>query len=255
MAAKLRWEIGMVIGCLAVLIVPITIYFDFKEIWPGAIIATVLSITSKLLRWWSDSFRGNADLLHRANELCTGIGHPVDRAMIADIRSRYPRFIDKAQKREENQGDYYETSGNPSPRLLVTRLRESAWWTTKLAATAKKSIYGGASVALLFVSVSVILADTMLVRAYVFAVSGVILVDMLYLGIRFGKLETDCNTSFKYLDALLDRSDLSDRRAVISAANYQIVRGTGPLVPDWLWKWRRCQLQAAWKPLSMSRRQ
>ena len=171
--------------------------------------------------------------------------------MIADIRFRYPGFIDKAQKKEKNQGDYYETDGNPSPRLLVTRLRESAWWTAKLAETAKKSIYGGAFVALLFASLSVILADTMLVRAYVFAISGVILVDMLYLGIRFGKLETDCNSSFKYLDELLNNSSLSDRRAVISAANYQIVRSTGPLVPDWLWKWRRFQLQAAWEPLSM----
>ena len=254
-AAKRWWGIGLIIGYLASLIMPVTIYFDFKEKWLGAIIAILLSIIGKMLRWKSDSIRGSADLLHRANELSTGIGHPVDPTMIANIRSRYHRFIDKAREMEKEQDDYYEERGTPSPRLLLAHLRESAWWTTQLAATAKKVIYTGTFIVLLPVFISIILADSMLVRVYVFAISVIILIDMFYLGIRFGKLETDCHDAFKYLNDLVNKSNLTDREAVICATSYQIVRSTGPLVPDWLRKYRRNQLQAAWKPLSMVRDQ
>ena len=137
-AAKRWWGIGLIIGYLASLIMPITIYFDFNEKWLGAVIAILLSIIGKLFRWKSDSIRGSADLLHRANELSSGIGHPVDPTMIANIRSRYHRFIDEARKMEREQDDYYEEKGTPSPRLLLAHSRESAWWTTQLAATAKR---------------------------------------------------------------------------------------------------------------------
>ena len=75
-AAKLRWEIGMAIGYLAVLIVPITIYFDFKEIWLGAIIATVLSIIGKLLRWCPIRFA--------ATQIC--FTEPMNYAQVSDIQ-------------------------------------------------------------------------------------------------------------------------------------------------------------------------
>ena len=259
-ATKRWWGSGIIIGYSAIFIVPIVILFDLKGKWSSAVmvaaaIAIVLSIIGKLFMWRSDSFRGIADKLHRANELCTGLGHSIDPILIADVKSRYPGFMGKAQQEEENQIDYYEENGNPSPYLLVKQLRESAWWTTQLAITAKWCIYMGISVAL-FISLPIILfVDSTVVRAYGLAVCAIILVDILYLGSRFGKLGVDCMGAFQDLDKLKDRRDLTIEQAVISATNYQIVRGTGPLIPGWLWKWRRSQLQEAWKPLSIDRRQ
>ena len=161
----------------------------------------------------------------------------------------------KAQQEEENQIDYYEENGNPSPYLLVKQLRESAWWTTQLAITAKWCIYMGIFFALLISLPIILFVDSMVVRAYGLAVCAIILVDMSYLGCRFGKLGVDCMGAFQDLDKLKDRRDLTIEQAVISATNYQIVRGTGPLIPGWLRKWRRSQLQEAWKPLSIHRRQ
>ena len=257
--AKWRWGIGLTVGYLASFIVPLAMWFDFNQKWPEAIMASavmaiMLSIIGKLFMWRSDSIRGTADFLHRANELCTGLGHSIDPAMIADARSRYSRFMQKAQQEETNQIGYYEEYGDPSPHLFVTRLRESAWWTAQLAATAKRGIYTGASIALV-ISLSTIFANSVTERAYGIAVCTIILIDIFYLGFRYGKLEVACNDSFRELNRLKDRCDLTVQQAVISAANYQIARGTGPLIPDWLWKWRRGQLQAAWKPLSMLRHQ
>lgn len=248
--AKWRWGTGVIIGYLAILIMPFVIYFDFQDKWLGAVVAAVLSIIGKLLRWRSDLIRGDADRLHRANELCTGIGHPADRTMIADIRSRYPRFIEVSQKKEKDQNEYYEEGGTPSPNLLVAQLRESAWWTGRLAATAKQIICTLAFVALA-ISLSVIFADSISARVYGLAICIIILTDMFYLGFRYKQLEKDCTDAFRDLDHLKNRCDLTIQQAAISAANYQIVRGTGPLIPDWLWRCRQSKLQAAWEPLSM----
>ena len=255
--AKWRWGVGLTIGYLASFIVPLAIWFDFSKKWPAAIMAAavmaiMLSIIGKLLMWRSDSIRGTADFLHRANELCAGLGHSIDPAMIADARSRYSRFMQKAQQEEKNQIGYYEEDGNPSPYLFVTRLRESAWWTAQLAATAKGVIYAGSSIALIM-SLSTIFANSVTERAYGIAVCTIILVDIFYLGFRYGKLETACSDSFRELNRLKDRRDLTAQQAVISAANYQIARGTGPLIPDWLWKWQQKPLQKAWESLSTVR--
>ena len=252
--AKWWWGTGVIIGYLAILIMPSVIYFDFQDKWLGAVVAAVLSIIGKFLRWRSDSIRSSADRLHRANELCTGIGHPVDRAMIADIRSRHPEFIKMAQKKEKDQNEYYEESGTPSPGLLVAQLRESAWWTGRLAGTAKQLIYTLTFVALAM-SLSIIFADSIAVRIYGLAICIIILADMFYLGFRYKKLEEACTDAFQDLNHLRNRCDLTIQQAVISAANYQIVRGTGPLIPDWLWRCRQSKLKAAWEPLSMVQRQ
>ena len=249
-AAKMRWGMGVTIGYLAVFVVPVAILLD-NDRWIGPAIAAAaaVSIMGTLLRWWSDSIRGNAEKLQRANELWTGIGQPIDCAMIADMRSQYSQFIERAQKIEKYQNDYFEVCGNPSPNLLIVQLRESAWWTYQLATTARKMVYIGSCVALA-ISLSVIFADSILVRFYGIAICSIILIDIFYLGFRFGKLAMESNSSFQELDSLRHRIDLTDRQAAISAANYQFARGAGPLIPDWLWKISRGKLQKAWTPLS-----
>jgi len=249
-AAKTRWGIGVTIGYLAVFVVPVAVLLN-NERWLGFAIATaaVVSIVGALLRWWSDSIRGSAEQIQRANELWTGIGQPIDCAMIADMRSQYSQFVERAKNIEQYQDDYFEVYGDPSPHLLVVQLRESAWWTYQLATTARKMVNIG-SCAALAVSLSVIFADSTLVRIYGLAISSIILIDVFYLGFRFGKLATASNASFRNLDALMRSTDVTDRQAVISAANYQFARGGGPLIPDWLWRIHRAKLQKAWKPLS-----
>ena len=249
-AAKTRWGMGLTIGYLAVFVVPVAVLLDNQQ-WLGFAIAAaaVVSIAGTLLRWWSDSIRGSAEQIHRANELWTGIGQPVNGAMIADMRSQYSQFFERAKNIEQYREDYFEVYGNPSPHLLIMQLRESAWWTYQLATTARKMVYIGFCVALA-VSLSVIFAESTLVRIYGLAISAIILIDVFYLGIRFGKLATASNISFRELDTLMHSVDLTDRQAVISAANYQFTRGAGPLIPDWLWRIRRAKLQKAWEPLS-----
>ena len=249
-AAKMRWGMGVTIGYLAVFVVPVAILLD-SDGWIGPAIAAAaaFSIVGTLLRWWSDSIRGSAEKLQRANELWTGIGQPIDCAMVADMRSQYSQFVERAQKMEKYQNGYFEVYGNPSPNLLIVQLRESAWWTYQLATTAKKMVYIGSCVALA-ISLSVIFADSILVRFYGLAICSIILVDVYYLGFRYGKLAMESNFAFQELNSLMNRVDLTDRQAVISAANYQFARGAGPLIPDWLWKISRRKLQKAWTPLS-----
>ena len=250
-AAKKRWVGGVIIGYLVILAVPASFFFEFPR-WIGAIVAALLSVSSTLLRGWSDSIRGDAEKLHRANQLCRGIGHPIEPAMIAKFQYRYSHLAKSAKEHDTKQVEYYESSGDPSPHLLISMLRESAWWTARLAEKAKNVIYMGAAVGLL-ISLAIFLSDSTAVQFYGVAICAVVLTDLFYLGYRYGKLHLGSDAAFRKFDSLLG-TNISEGKAIVAATNYHVVCGTGPLVPDLLWKRQQKKLQDAWVPLSKSGR-
>lgn len=248
LSAKKRWFGGVIAGYLAIFVLPASAFLQLPRSM-GAIVAFLLSIVGILLRAWSDSIRGDADKLHRANELSRGIGHPIEPAMIADLRYRYSHFERSAEDREKLHVEYYESSSDPSPFLLNSMLRESAWWTAHLAATARNWIYIAAVLGLLAPFTTLLSDLDQVVRAYGALACAVMLTDLFYLGWRYGKLHSGCNSSFREFDQSFNLG-MTERRAIISATNYHVIRGTGPLLPDWLWKRQRKKLNDAWSPLS-----
>lgn len=246
-AAKKCWVGGVIMGYLVVLAVPASFFLEFPR-WIGAIVAALLSVSGILLRAWSDSIRGDADELHRANELFRGVGYPIEPAMIADLRYRYSHLMKSAKEHDTEQVEYYESSGDPSPHLLISMLRESAWWTAHLAKKAQIIIYMGTAVGLL-ISLAIFLSDSTAVQFYGIAICAVVLTDLFYLGYRYSKLHLGCDAAFRKFDSLLGAS-VSEGEAIVAATSYHMVRGTGPFVPDLLWKRQREKLQDAWVPLS-----
>ena len=247
-AAKLRWGTGVVLGHMAAVVVPAALWFDYSR-WTGLTVAAAMSVLGTLLRWYSESVRGNADRLHRAYEL-SSTGQPIDPALTSDLMAAYPRLIGRI-RRMKNDGPYYDAKGDPSIQLLVSRLRESAWWTDKLAATAKRlSYYFGCIVAITILVSFVVVADSVEVRAYAMVICAIVVVDIFHLGWRYGNLSAACARAYSRLDALHGKAGLTEREAITEANGYQSARDAGPLIPGWIWKLSRKKLNAAWRPLS-----
>ena len=250
-SAKTLWGTGLVAGYSAILVVPSFALFQFPR-WPGAIVALLLVAGGMALRAWSDAIRGDADALHRANELSRGLGYPVPPRMVSDLHHQYSKLGSAARKRQRDQAEYYGADRSPSAALLAAMLRESAWWTSRLATTARNRILVAALIGL-SAPVGVLLSDLdQVVRAYGALACGVMLVDLFSLGWRYERLRASSKRSFEAFDRV-DMEKIEDRDAIILAANYQIARASGPLVPDWLWKRQRKRLQEAWD-LALGRR-
>lgn len=249
-SAKRWWFSGFVLGILAIIVVPLASVLDaLKPIAPA--LAALLALLDKVLRSRADVIRGNADRLQRANELSRGVGFPINSAMVADVKYHYSRLAKVAEQQEAKQGEYYSASGEPSPPLLVTMLRESAWWTARLAGTMGYIIYIVAGIGFL-ASLMTLFVESASMRFYGMAICGILLTDLILLGWRYRRTESACASAFKRFDRLLD-GDVMERDAILAATDYHTVRSMVPLLPDWLWKMQRKKLQDAWLHLAESR--
>ena len=250
-AAKWRWGWGLGLGYVAAVAVPLAIWLDLPR-WMGLSLAAATTVLGSGLRWWSALFRLHADSLLRDYEL-SSIGHPRDPVLASHVLATHRRIVGKAARRETGGTPYHEARGDASPDLLVDRMRESAWWTEKLASKAMRWSYALACVSILVVLVSFVSAGSVGVRVHAMAILLVVLVGILQLGWQYGQLAKTGARAFSALDALLVKRDLTEREALMEVSKYQAARDAGPLIPDWLWRLSRRDLQDAWTLLSATR--
>ena len=246
-AAKLRWGWSVGIGYSAVFVAPIALLFD-SERWAVLALAAIVSFVAVALRLWSEAIRDDTDRIHRAYDILMGLGQPPDPAMIEGIKSRHSREADKVKVLDRPKYPYFDATGKPSANLLVENLRQSAWYTSQLAAAAKRKV-NMAAIAASVVPFSFILSDSMLMRAYGITICLVVLIDIFQLGSKYGRLSIACNEAFLELRVLRKRGELAERDALLAATNYHFVRRMGPLIPEWLWWKQRENLNAGWESL------
>ena len=249
-AAKWRWGWGLGLGYVAAVAVPLAIWLHVPR-WIGLSLAAATTVLGSGLRWWSASFRLHANSLLRDYEL-SSVGHPRDRVLSSHILAAHPRIVRKAARPGVERTPYHEARGHASTELLVGRMRESAWWTEKLASKAMNWSYALGCVAILLVLVSFASAGSVGVRVHATAILLVVLVGILQLGWQYGQLAKTSGRAFSTLDALLVKCDLSEREALMEVSKYQTARDAAPLIPDWLWRLYRRDLQDAWTLLSAS---
>ena len=252
-SAKLRWGWAVWTSYSAVGIVPVAFLLDGEK-WPALVAAAVVSLVAAALRWWSEAVRGDADRLHRMHDISVSLGQLPDREVVADVEARRSRLTASVGTVGPPQSGYFEATDTPSPHLLVVNMRESSWWTAQLADTAKRIVYVTTSVASVVPFCLLVLADSVLLRAYGITICVVVLMDMFHLGVSYGRLSTACNSAFSEFGALAKDDALSERHALLAATNYHFIRRGGPLVPDWLWRIRRKKLNTVWEQLTYGRR-
>lgn len=256
--AKSQWGLALLCSYLAILTVPaVLLVIPSSPRWLGAVVAAGFAIVARLLHWRSDTIRSDAEKLHRQNEFAIGIGLAVDASTIATIKARYSRLEKKWCTRQIAEAEYYELYGNPSPMLLASMLRESAWWTQQLAAKAGNLILVTAtlstavSVLLLATAVPSVTESSTPFTLYALAVCIIVSLDLFFLGLRYKALSSSAEEAFSQLDALESESD--EKNVIIAAGNYQLARQAGPMIPDWLKGWHQVKLQRIWNQ-TLSRR-
>ena len=262
--AKLWWGFGVAFGYLAIVAVPITWLVGWQE-WAGPLAAVVLAISGRACVWRSEGYREDAEWSIRAIELKRGIGHEVDTAKLADLKSKYFRGLEKHDD-SVSDGGYFEASGKPSHSLFIKMERESAWWTGQLAKKASKMVFlvmGCVALASVLAialgglevegETATTIASEIFRRGYGLAICVIVLLDTLNLGRKYYRLSVAAKESMERLTGLLDRADdVSVPRLMIAVSDYQSARKEGPLVPDWFKRYHERSLQRVWdETLSM----
>ena len=254
--AKSLWGLGTLLGYFAIGAVPTAFLFGWQE-WAGPLAAGVFAISGRMLVWWSETYREDAEWTLRTIELNRGIDLEIDAIKLANVKSKY---LHRLRNHDSSLVDnsYYEATGNPSPDLLIRMGRESAWWTEQLAKKASKTVFIVLTILALMSVLAIAfgalegesgddLTPEVFRRAYGLAICAILLLDTSNLGVKYSKLSVAAQESMGRLSAILKQGDdLSASALMAIVSEYQSARRQGPLIPDWFKCYHEKTLQRVW---------
>ncbi|MYF29882.1 MAG: hypothetical protein F4169_13695 [Gammaproteobacteria bacterium] len=199
----------------------------------------------------SNQTHSDAQWLLRQNEFFQGLGWPIDSATFAALQSKHSRLGSKARKRQAEEKGYYEELGSSSALALVKMLRESAWWSQRLATEASKSVGIVSGIVVLVaiaavVSVARIEGSPVTPTLYALAVCLIVCLDTVLLALRYRYSAAAAKECFDQLRVLTNTDCADDDRVLATIADYQLRRESWPLIPDWFMKRHKRTLQNIW---------
>ncbi len=259
--SKWRWGLGVALEALAVLAGAACVLLSVAAPWAG-IAVTVVALAGSLLRWWADLWRRHAERLLRAKELRDGLEWPVDPKMFADIRATYASLTRRAETRQAEQSEFYDTTEAASPRRLLEMMRESTWWSERLARFAFQlslalvalliiaSLYAGLPVIQAFSGT----ADfSQLVSLYTALICLLFSCDLGRLFVGYAEFAAEARDAYSRLNSLASQPAPPEAAVLSVVLEYQFARAEAPPIPDWLWRRRRETLNQTWSEELRSR--
>lgn len=248
-ASKRWWYASVLANFVAILIVPVTVLWVPSLRMLSPLISVGLSITGVVLLGRVDAIRGDAEQLLKQQDLREGMGRSRNPRLVAGIQAEHSHRFRSRGGRQRPPEPYYSSEGEPSARLLVMHMRESAWYTERLArAAVTKLCWVGVPLGVLTV-VGLAFAEPLLTRIYGIAVCGGAGTHAFHILWRYHRMATDCGSAFRDLDELSRMGELTDADALVATGVYQHVRSAGPPIPEWLWRRKRANLESAWAGL------
>lgn len=253
--SKWRWGFGVVLEVIAVLAGASLVLLSIATPWAG-IAVTVIALAGSVLRSWGDLWRGHAERLLRAKELRDGLGWSVDSKMFADLRATYSSLAHRAGARQAEQREFYDTDEAPGPRRLVEMMRESSWWSERLASFAFRlslflvtllavaSLYTGMPLAQAFSGSPPDFAQVG--SLYTALICLLFSCDLGRLLIGYSQFASDARDANLQLNALAKQASLSEAAVLRTVLEYQFARAEAPPIPDWMWRMWRLTLNATW---------
>jgi len=252
--SKWRWGLGVALEAIAVLAGAVCVLLSVATPWAG-IAVTVAALAGSLFRWWGDVWRRQAERLLRAKELRDGLDWSVEPKMFADLRATYSSLARKAGTRQAEQREFYDTEEVPGPRRLLEMLRESTWWSERLARFAFQlcfvlvallviaSLYAGLPLARAFSGVP---DFAQLVSLYTALICLLFSCDLGRLVVGYSGFAGDARDAYGRLNALASHDTLSESSVLSIVLEYQFARADAPPIPDWMWRFQRDTLNETW---------
>lgn len=253
--SKGRWGLGVALEALAVLAGATFVLVPVEIPWAG-IAVTVTGLAGSLFRWRGDVRRGHAEQLLRAKELRDGLQWSVDSKMFADLREAYSSLGPIAGARQAEQRDFYDTDEPKGARRLLEMIRESTWWSERLARFAFRLSVGLIAVLILLClyaglplvqALSGVLPDSVqLVGLYTALICLLFSCDLGRMALGYTHFASSARDANLQLNALASHPSPSEASVLSIVLEYQVARAEAPPIPDWAWRLRRETLNEIW---------
>jgi hypothetical protein len=216
-------------------------------------IVFLLTAVAEAVSLRSDRLKSLAERTLRVFEISNGLGTPPPETQVADIAAEAPSSVASAALTPTpDLKPYFAAGSEPGPLRLLQNLQESSWWTKHLARTMYAAVVvvmtalAALSVVLLVVSVNVAVhSGTLGVISRVVTASLMLVfsLGMFRMAVGYGSLRDRATAAeARALATLSKEPDVVTALRILH--EYQLARAAAPLLPDWVYRWRRDGLNA-----------
>lgn len=212
-------------------------------------------IFSELASYRMDYLRGVAQGLRRKLELSDSLGWEISQREMSDLLARCPYSVKKRMTLEATEEPFFASVEKPGPRRAVENVMESSWWSKHLSESmfwrCFTIICCGIIGSLMALVVSILYFNEQSTLSSVARiVTSILLLGMscglVRLVVGYFSFSQKSGQIEQQTERLLEKK-VKELDAVKTLHDYQIARSSSPIIPEWIWKQRRSELNELWK--------
>jgi hypothetical protein len=218
-------------------------------------LVAALSIIAEICLWRSEKNKGTAEALLRKLDMRDAFGWPISKGEMSDLLLRVPAKLRKKLSPEGLGEQYFASKETAGAKRAVENTQESAWWSKHLAekmghyCLTITCVLAVGSVVLLVVSIETVRDfDTLssIGRTVTSTISFLFSLGLLRLAMGYYSFSRKAAQIEDQAESLLSSERIDAIQAIKIAHEYQLARMTAPLIPSWIWKRKRDDLNELW---------
>lgn len=223
---------------------------------PAVFVVAGLTVIAEVASFQTDRVRAISQRLRRKLEFFDGLGWPIDTSEFSDVLARCPESL-KNRIRERTPPSPYFASRQPvGLQRALENLSESSWWSKHLSER-MRGVCG------IIVALSIVAAIVMLIgsiesisnRTALDAVARVVtslLLLLLTLGLirlvfAYHDFAVKSGRAEEAASRLLKEPSTTEIQVVTLLHEYQLARAMAPIIPEWIWRRGRNELNKLWE--------
>lgn len=230
----------------------------FLPIIPGyaPLIITIVSIASVLFAWRSDTIKGTAETLLRKLDYWNSFGWAMSKAELSDILMRCPSNLYKLAPNEILGEEYFASKEAIGAKRAMENIQESAWWSKHLSERMGQYCFAAACILIAVLFAVLLLSVQTVGTSHTLANTGRVVTSALMLVFSLGlfrfvvgyyAFSRKAAQVDERIENLIKLQTFDDTEAIKVVQEYHIARASAPLIPSWVWKQMRDELNEMWE--------
>jgi len=253
-SAKWWWACSLILKALA-FGVGVTVIFSAVPAKPIPFIVAVLTAVSELAAYRMEFVRGTAQRLRRKLDMLDSFAWEITGREFSDLLARCSTSVKKCAGQQTRPEPYFASQERAGARRGLENVIESAWWSKHLSetmlwtCTAIVSLAVFGSIVMMIVSLLSITNQDILSAVARIVTSGLLLVvsmGLVRLAVGYHSFARTSEHVENQAETMLSKKRIGETDVVKLVHEYQLARAAAPIIPEWVWRWRRGELNALW---------
>lgn len=251
--AKWWWGASLTLKAVGFAIGVLIFFPVAQEPLPFAVAA--LTILAELAIIRSDALKGIGQGVRRKLDLQDSFGWLIPSTEFSDLLARCPRSVKARALRDQNTEPYFASTEPAGPTRALHNVSESAWWTKHLAETMAKLCTAALILGVIGALIVLIIAlqtlhdhttqvnTARIVTGFLMLLLSTGLIKFI---LGYNSFAKKAGSSEAAACRLLIAQHPESLDAFRIMYEYHVDRATGLIIPTWIWKHRKNELNQIW---------